>query len=169
MTERARIYSIRLFVRWAEFIGHHPFMVLFLSLLATVGALIYTVNHFRIDTEMTDMISDKLPYRKLEKEFQSAFPQFKETIVVVIDADTPEAARIHRDKLAEHLKREKGVFKGVYAPGGGEFFEKNGLLYLSVKDLEALSENLASAQPLLGLISKDLTDRKSTRLNSSHR
>jgi len=159
MTERARIYSIRLFVRWAEFIGHHPFMVLFLSLLATVGALIYTVNHFRIDTEMTDMISDKLPYRKLEKEFQSAFPQFKETIVVVIDADTPEAARIHRDKLAEHLKREKGVFKGVYAPGGGEFFERNGLLYLSVKDLEALSENLASAQPLLGLLSKDLSLR----------
>jgi hopanoid biosynthesis associated RND transporter like protein HpnN len=51
------------------------------------------------------------------------------------------------------------LFKGVYAPGGGEFFERNGLLYLSVKDLEALSENLASAQPLLGLISKDLTLR----------
>jgi hopanoid biosynthesis associated RND transporter like protein HpnN len=134
-------------------------MVLLLSLLATVGALIYTVNHFRIDTEMADMISDKLPYRKLEKEFQSAFPQFKETIVVVIDADTPEAARIHRDKLAEHLKGEKGLFKGVYAPGGGEFFERNGLLYLSVKDLEGLSENLASAQPLLGLLSKDLSLR----------
>jgi hypothetical protein len=50
------------------------------------------------------MISEKLPYRKLEREFQSAFPQFKETIVVVIDADTPEAARLveicenHREK-----------------------------------------------------------------------
>jgi hopanoid biosynthesis associated RND transporter like protein HpnN len=61
--------------------------------------------------------------------------------------------------LAERAKGEKGLFKGVYAPGGGEFFERNGLLYLSVKDLEALSENLASAQPLLGLISKDLTLR----------
>jgi hopanoid biosynthesis associated RND transporter like protein HpnN len=159
MIERARTYSIRLFGAWANFIGHHSYLVLFLSLLATVGVAIYTVNHFRIDTEMTDMISDKLPYRKLEKEFQSAFPQFKETIVVVIDADTPEAARLHRDKLAERLRRETGLFKGVYSPGSGEFFEKNGLLYLSVKDLEALSENLASAQPLLGLISKDLTLR----------
>jgi len=159
MIERTRTYSIRLFAKWTEFIGHHSFLVLFLSFLATVGAVIYTVNHFRIDTEMADMISDKLPYRKLEKEFQRAFPQFKETIVVVIDADTPEAARLYRDKLAERLKREKGLFKGVYAPGGGEFFERNGLLYLSVKDLEALSENLASAQPLLGLISKDLTLR----------
>ena len=159
MIERARTYSIRLFGGWTDFIGHHSFLVLFLSLLATVGAVIYTANHFRIDTEMADMISDKLPYRKLEKEFQSAFPQFKETIVVVIDADTPETARLHRDKLVERLKRETGLFKGVYAPGSGEFFERNGLLYLSVKDLEALSENLASAQPLLGLISKDLTLR----------
>jgi hopanoid biosynthesis associated RND transporter like protein HpnN len=159
MIERTRTYSIRLFARWTEFIGHHSFPVLVLSLLATVGALIYTANHFRIDTEMTDMISDKLPYRKLEKELQSAFPQFKETIVVVIDADTPEAARLQTAKLAGRLRKETGLFKGVYAPGGGEFFERNGLLYLSVKDLEALSENLASAQPLLGLISKDLTLR----------
>jgi hopanoid biosynthesis associated RND transporter like protein HpnN len=108
---------------------------------------------------MTDMISDEVPYRRLEKEFQSAFPQFKETIVVVIDADTPEAARLQAAKLAGRLKRETGLFKGVYAPGSGEFFERNGLLYLSVKDLEALSENLASAQPLLGLISRDLTLR----------
>jgi hopanoid biosynthesis associated RND transporter like protein HpnN len=159
MIERARTYSTRLFGGWTDFIGHHSFFVLLLSLLATVGVAIYTVNHFRIDTEMTDMISDKLPYRKLEKEFQSAFPQFKETIVVVIDADTPETARLLRDKLAERVKRETGLFKGVYAPGSGEFFERNGLLYLSIKDLEALSENLASAQPLLGLISKDLTLR----------
>jgi predicted RND superfamily exporter protein len=72
--------------------------------LITAGVLIYTLNHFRIDTELTDMISDKVPYRKLEKEFQSAFPQLKETIVVVIDADTPETARLvencenHREK-----------------------------------------------------------------------
>ena len=159
MIERTRTYFLRLLASWTEFIGHHSFLILVLSLLATVGALIYTANHFRIDTEMADMISDKLPYRKLEKEFQSAFPQFKETIVAVIDADTPEAARLYRDKLTERLQREKGLFKGVYAPGGGEYFERSGLLYLSVKDLEALSENLASAQPLLGLISKDLTLR----------
>jgi len=159
MIERARNYSIRLLERWTDFIGHHSFLVLFLSVLATAGVLIYTLNHFRIDTELTDMISEKLPYRKLEKEFQSAFPQFKETIVVVIDAGTPEAARLQREKMAERLKKETGLFKGVYAPGSGEFFERNGLLYLSVKDLEALSDNLASAQPLLGLISKDLTLR----------
>jgi len=111
MKERTRTYSIRLFVRWAEFIGHHSLLVLLLSLLATVRALISTVNHFRIDTEMTDMISDNLPYRKLEKEFQNAFPQFNETIVVVIDADTPESARFHDPPT--HLRRE---FRSLLLP-----------------------------------------------------
>jgi hopanoid biosynthesis associated RND transporter like protein HpnN len=159
MIERVRTYSTHLFEWWTDLISHHSPLVLLLSLLATTGVLIYTVNHFRIDTELTDMISDKLPYRKLEKEFQSVFPQLTNTLVVVIDADTPESARIQREKLAERLKKMTGLFKGVYAPGSGEFFERNGLLYLSVQDLEALSENLASAQPLLGLLSKDLTLR----------
>ena len=159
MVKRVRTYSARLSEVWVDLIGRHSSLVVFLSLLATAGVLIYTVNHFRIDTDLTDMISEKLPYRKLEKEFQSAFPQLKESIVVVIDGDTPENARLQRDRLAERLKKEMGLFKEVYAPGGGEFFERNGLLYLSAKELEALSENLASAQPLLGLISKDLSLR----------
>ncbi len=157
MTGRPQPYSTRLLVKWADFVGLHSSLVLFLSLLATAGVLIYTVNHFRIDTEMTDMISGKLPYRKLEKEFQAAFPQLKDTIVVVIDADTPENARLQRDKLVQRIKQETGLFRGVYSPGSGEYFERNGFLYLSVKDLEALSENLATAQPLLGLISRDLS------------
>ena len=156
---RPRTFSTRLFERWADFISHHSLLVLLLSALATVGILVYTANHFRIDTELSDMISDKLPYRKLEKDFQTAFPQFKETILVVVDAETPESARLQTEKLAKRLKKESGLFRDVYMPGSGEFFERTGLLYLSVKDLEAVSENLASAQPLLGLISRDFTLR----------
>ncbi len=159
MIERARTYFIRLIERWTDFVGRHFLPVFCLSILVTAGMLIYTVNHFRIDTELADMISEKLPYRKLEKKFQAAFPQFKETIVVVIDGDTPEIARLQTERLAERLRKETGLFKGIYAPGTGEFFKRNGLLYLNVKDLEALSENLASAQPLLGLISKDFSLR----------
>ncbi len=159
MIERARTYFVRFIERWTDFVGNHSLFILLLSILTTAGVLTYTVNHFRMDTELSDMISEKLPYRKLEKKFQSAFPQFKETIVIVIDADTPENARLQAERLAERLRKETALFKDIYAPGVGQFFKRNGLLYLSVKDLEALSENLASAQPLLGLISKDLTLR----------
>jgi hopanoid biosynthesis associated RND transporter like protein HpnN len=156
---RTRTFSMPLLQRWTEFIIRHPSLVLFLSTITTVGVLIYAVNHFRIDTELSEMISEKLPYRKLEKDFQKAFPQFKETILVVVDAETPESARLQAEKLAKRLKKESGLYRDVYMPGSGEFFERTGLLYLSVRDLEALSENLASAQPLLGLVSRDFTLR----------
>jgi len=42
-------------------------------------------------------------------------------------------------------------------PGGGDFFEENGLLYLSVDELETLTDNLAEVQPFLGLLSQDLS------------
>ena len=159
MLDRVRTFSTRLLEWWADAVRRHALLVVFLTFLVTAGVLAYTVQHFKIDTELTEMISDKLPYRKLQKEFERAFPQLANTIVVVIDAETPEAARFQRNRMAERLEEEAGLFKRVYLPGGGEFFEKNGLLYLSVNDLEELADNLTDAQPLLGFISRDLSLR----------
>ncbi len=159
MLNRAQAYSTRLLAWWVDSIRRHALLAVFVTFLTTAGVLAYTISHFRIDTDVSDMISDKLPYRKLEKEFQRAFPQLGNTIVVVIDAETPEAARFLGKRMAERLKEEVGLFKRVYIPGGGEFFEKNGLLYLSVSDLQELADNLADAQPLLGFISRDLSLR----------
>jgi hypothetical protein len=159
MLNRAQAYSTRLLAWWVNSIRRHALLAMLVTFLTTAGVLAYTISHFRIDTDVTDMISDKLPYRKLEKEFQRAFPQLGNTIVVVIDAETPEAARFERKRMAERLKEEVGLFKRVYIPGGGEFFEKNGFLYLSVSDLQELADNLADAQPLLGFISRDLSLR----------
>ncbi|MCK4818488.1 MMPL family transporter, partial [bacterium] len=55
------------------------------------------------------------------------------------------------------LMKEKSIFKTIYIPGGGSFFEKNGLLFLSIEELEALTDNLAQAQPFLALLSQDLS------------
>ena len=159
MLNRARAYSTRLLEWWVDSVRRHALVVVLITLLTTAVVLTYTINHFKIDTELTEMISDRLPYRKLEKDFQKAFPQLANTIVVVIDAETPEEARFQRKRMAERLKEEVGLYKRIYLPGGGEFFERNGLLYLSVRDLQELSDNLAEAQPLLGFISRDLSLR----------
>ncbi len=159
MLIQTRTYSATLFEWWADFVGHHAVLVLLLSLLTTVLVLTFTVSHFRIDTEMSHMISDKLPYRKLEKEFDRAFPQLGNTILVVLDGETPEAARVEARRMAERLRQETGLFKKVSVPEDEKFFKENGLLFLSAKELEDLSDNLASAQPLLGLLSQDFSLR----------
>ncbi len=152
-------YSKRLIAWWVNFIQRHSASVLIVTLIASAAVLFYLKQNFRINTDLNGMISEKLHFRKLEKEFSDAFPQFSDAIVVVLDGDTPEQAMSARKLMAGRLRKETKIVKTVYEPGGGEFFEKNGLLYLSRSELEGLSDKLANAQPLLAFLSKDLSLR----------
>jgi hopanoid biosynthesis associated RND transporter like protein HpnN len=158
MLENKKEYSKLLITWWVGLVQRHLYVVLSIILLATAVMLFYLKNNFRINTDLNNMISEKLPFRRAEKDFSAAFPQFNNTIVVVLDGDTPALAMSARGLMSERLKKT-GVYKMVYEPGGGKFFERNGLLYLSREELEGLADRLASAQPLLAFLSKDLSLR----------
>jgi hopanoid biosynthesis associated RND transporter like protein HpnN len=155
MINKDRDYSKRLIEWWVSFIQRRPFVVIIVTSLATGAIFFYLLGNFRINTDLNSMISSKLHFRKLEEDFSHAFPQLSDTIVVVLDADTPERAVSARKSLAYRLSKESKLFKTIYEPGGGDFFEKNGLLYLSTEDLENLADKLANAQPLLAFLSQD--------------
>ena len=53
------------------------------------------------------------------------------------------------------MRAEPELFRYVRQPDGGAFFDRNGLLFLSVAELEALSEQLIAAQPLIGNLARD--------------
>jgi hypothetical protein len=50
------------------------------------------------------------------------------------------------------MRAEPRLFPSVFLAGDGDFFARNGLLYLSVDELESLSDTLVAAQPLIGQI-----------------
>ncbi|MCC6346192.1 MAG: MMPL family transporter, partial [Nitrospirales bacterium] len=151
--------AVRLIGKWVAFVQRRYRTVLSVALILTIGVLLYSVHAFSINTDFDSMIADTLRFRQLERDFSHAFPQMSDTIVLVIDADTAAHARSARSRLAGLLRKERTVFKSVYEPGGGEFFEKNGLLYLTVNELEELADALASAQPLLAFLVDDLSLR----------
>lgn len=153
-----RNYSKQLIVRWVNFIQSRSFTVVIITMLITVGILFYSIRNFKINTDLNSMISEKLHFRKVEKDFTRSFPQLADTIVIVLDADTAEHALSARKHIAERLNKT-GLYKTIYEPGGGIFFEKNGLLFLSVDQLENIADRLADAQPLLAFLSSDLSLR----------
>ena len=159
MARKNREYSKRLIEWWISFIQRRPAIIIIVTLLATSGVLFYLIHNFTINTDLNSMISEKLHFRKLEEDFSRAFPQLSDTIVIVLDADSAERAVSARKSIAERLQKEAGLFKTIYEPAGGEFFEKNGLLYLSTEELEELADKLANAQPLLAFLSRDLSLR----------
>ncbi|MDA8164056.1 MAG: MMPL family transporter [Desulfobacteraceae bacterium] len=142
---------------WLDFVLRRPLLVLVVAMLATAGLLRFTMANFQVNTDLSEMISPDLPFRKAERAFQKAFPNLRDQLALVVEAPTPEIARYGQDVLARRLAATKGLFRSIYTPGGGDFFARNGLLYLPVADLQGLSDNLAEMQPFLGMLPAKLT------------
>jgi hopanoid biosynthesis associated RND transporter like protein HpnN len=132
--------------------------VLFTSMV-TCALVYYTANNLGINTDTAEMLSETLPFRRNYKAFKTAFPQYDDSLLIVIDAHTPELAQEASEALAAHLEERSDLFSSVYVPGGDRFFQKNGLLYLSVAQLQDLADNLAQIQPFLGSLTRDPTLR----------
>ncbi len=127
---------------------HAAWALAFLVALSAISAA-YTAVHFSITTDVRALLSPKLPFQQNEAAFRKAFPELSDTIVVVIDGAESGLARQAADALDAWLAKQPNTIADVYQPGGGAFFEENGLLYLSRAKLWALSNRVATAEPML--------------------
>src|SRR5215475_1440877 len=127
-------------------------------LLAVVSATYFT-RHFAIVTDSKELLSSSLPWRQQERMLHDAFPQQIDQIIAVIDARTPEAADDAADALVNGLASRSDVIRSVSRPDGGEFFERNGVLFLGLDEVERTTGDLISAQPFLGTLAADPTLR----------
>jgi hypothetical protein len=108
-------------------------LVVIVSLLLAVGACFYAARHFAINTDINTLISPDLDWRKRDQQFEQAFDREK-LILAVVEAPTPELASAASSALFTKLSGDTKHFESVQPLGSGEFFEKNGLLFLPVED-----------------------------------
>ena len=151
----SRIYDI--FARWSTLSYRYAAWILLGALLVTVVCGLYVSRNLGINTDTTDMLSEHLPFRVNMKHYNKTFPQDMETLLVVLDAPTPEQVYLAAERLAAQLKKDTASFYDVYTPNVDVFFERNGLLYESIPELEQITDRLAAAQPLIAHISENPT------------
>lgn len=144
-----------LFAAFIHHIRRAPVLVLMVMAMLSAAATVYTVKNIKLNTSVLDLMDRNLPFMQGVFEFDRAFPQETDVIVVVVDADTPERATAAAATLTAKLSGHPDVIKGVFYPEGDSFFHRNGLLYASLADLENLSVQLAEAQPLLASLHRD--------------
>jgi hopanoid biosynthesis associated RND transporter like protein HpnN len=132
--------------------------VLALAALATLGAVLFTYENFAINTDTSEFISSKLPWRQREIQLDAAFPLQVDTLLVVVDGKTPELAADAADRLGAALKGRDHI-QAIYGEETNRFFDKNGVLYLSLDEVRTTTEQLIRAQPFLGTLSADPTLR----------
>jgi hopanoid biosynthesis associated RND transporter like protein HpnN len=133
----------------------HARVVIASALVLSSGAAIYGVQRFAINTDVSKLISPDLPWRQRQLAFQRAFPDRRESILVVVSAPTPELAGAARNTLLDELSPRNDLFHSVRAPDGGAFFERNFLLYLSTEDLTRTIQGLTAATALIATLAGD--------------
>ena len=144
-----------LIVRLVDAARRRPAAHILAVLLLTLAAGWYAARHLSIDTNIENLLPSDIAWRQDELALDRAFPQNANLLAVVIDGTTGELADDAAQRLAERIGVEPSFFKSARRPDGGPFFDKNGLLYLSIDELNSLSQQLVTAQPLLGSLAAD--------------
>jgi hopanoid biosynthesis associated RND transporter like protein HpnN len=124
------------------------------GLVLAGAAGVYTAHHFAINTDINKLISSNLDWRQRDQQFEKAFDR-DHTILAVVEAPTPELTSSAAAALEQKLKGDTGNFSSVQALGSGEFFEKNGLLFLPVDQVRQTTSQFESAAPLIEIMAGD--------------
>ena len=124
-----------------------------LALVALAGW--YAAGHLAIDTDIDKLLPRDVAWRQNDLALDKAFPENSNLLAIVIDGASGSLADAAAQRLVDKLAAEPQLFRYVRRPDGGPFFEQNGLLFLSVKELQALSDQLVAAQALIGSLSAD--------------
>ena len=130
-----------------------PF-VLALSLLLSVAGSYYAARHFAINTDINTLISPDLDWRKRDVQFEQGFDR-ERLILAVVEGPTPELTSAAAKVLVAKLAGDTKNFESVQQLGSGEFFEKNGLLFLPAEQVGKLTGQLESAAPLIEIMAGD--------------
>jgi hopanoid biosynthesis associated RND transporter like protein HpnN len=142
-------------VRLVVWSVRRPLQVIGLSLVLAVLSAIYVVHHFKINTDISRLVENDAKWTALEQQIDKAFPDRGQTLLVVVEAGAPEYADAAANTLATELQKNTKEFSSVMQPGSGPFFEKEGLLFPSLADVQSTTSQLAKARPLINSLAHD--------------
>jgi hypothetical protein len=138
-----------------DFCARHRWRVLAIGMVLTMVGAIYDAARFSITTDTDSLISQQLPWHQRQSALSKSFPP--KGISVIVTAGTPENAEQATSALEHDLSKRSDLFLSVVAPGSGEFFQNNGLLFEPLSDVENSVGGLSSAQFLIGGLASDPT------------
>ena len=132
-----------------------PILTLAISALFGIAACWVLATRFALDTDTMRMFPEDLPWRRTEKAINAAFPQRADVIMVVVDGATPDVAEHAAVALAEELQRASRGLRSVTRPDAEVFFRRNALLFPKESVVRTTTEQIISAQPMLGTLAAD--------------
>jgi hypothetical protein len=141
--------------RYVTIIETRARAVIAIEVVATVLLGLFALTHLGVNMDNKTLLSPDLPFQKAAQAFRRYFPNLDDSLLIVVDAETPEQARDAARDLAASLAALPQTFSDVYVPGGEPFFQRYGLLYRTPEELDEFVDQIALIQPLIAELSGD--------------
>ena len=144
--------------RWVAWNARHSIAVIVLFGLGTSLLAGYTVERLGINTDTTDMLSERLQWRQDFKDFSNAFPGRFETILIVIDGT--RAGRRAQNAAAQTARtdldrKRRPIFKKFSSRAPANFSIPMACFFSTPTELQGFADRLTAVQPLLRRLSAD--------------
>lgn len=127
--------------------------VLLATLVLTVLAG-YASTSLTVDTSTDKILSGELPFRKVEVDYDRAFPA-EDLVVAVVDAPDSDAADAAARQLLGLVKNRPQFFERAEIAGSSPYFDRYGLLFLSPEQIADVGNKVRQARRLLTAIASD--------------
>ena len=101
-----RSSSYHFFARWTAFAYQNAAWVILAAILIALTSINYTINNLGVHTDTTEMLSEELPFRINHERYKVEFPQYKDTMILALDAQTPEQTYASAKRLTAVLKED---------------------------------------------------------------
>jgi predicted RND superfamily exporter protein len=137
-----------IFARIARFACRHPLTVIGLWIALVIPALVLAAMNVRVELQDAYLVAADPVLAAEQDRLNAEFPEPSESIVAVIDSKDPALARGGAERMAARMAEETAVFRNVFSPGTGRFFDDNGVLYLSQEAVTDMVNRIERSAPL---------------------
>jgi len=141
------------FARMARFCFRHGLIIIAAWMALAIPALVFAVTAMQIQIQDQVLVTDNSAVGEEQSRLAAEFPEPSESIVAVIDSKDPKLARSGAERMAARMAEQTNVFRNVFAPGTGRFFDDTGVLYLNEEGVSAMAARIARSGPLFQALS----------------
>jgi hopanoid biosynthesis associated RND transporter like protein HpnN len=138
----------RLLAALAGLAGHHPWLVLALTITSCAGAVVYAVRNLSYHTQRSDLIDKRKDYYQRWQQYLAEFGD-DDDMIVIVKGDDAARMRAAIDSIAAQIAEQPKLFDRLFYRVDLQPLRNRALLFLPVEQLRAIQDNLRNMSLLL--------------------
>ena len=152
------------FARLAQFCFKNALWVVFFWSLLTIACVGYSIKILRSTESQPLSFSQSTNARTNANLLDANFPNLYGLSKITLSSTNPENVRLARKDLISKLEDRPELFATVLSPGSGNYYDTNGMLYVSAEKVQASVDYALSLRPLFTAIAEQPTTESLTTL-----